>query len=79
MPQRQRLLEVCAYIFIVSVRQPVGEEGELDGDGRRGPCPWVYTAGSATIDRNVYTKVLTTHAFCVHSRAPTLPADIQRQ
>lgn len=32
MPQRQRLLEVCVYIFIVSVRQPVGKEGEL---GRR--------------------------------------------
>ena len=32
MPQRQRLLEVCVYMFIMSVRQPVGEEGEL---GRR--------------------------------------------
>lgn len=50
MPRGQRLLEVCVYMFIVSVRRPVGEEESWGGDGRRGPCPWVHTAGSAAID-----------------------------
>lgn len=79
MPQRQRLLEVCVYIFIVSVRQPVGEEGEL---GRR--------RQAGTLSLGVYSRQCCDQSQCVHKgahdtcilcalRAPTLPADIQRQ